>query len=125
LSHIGSTEIEKEFKIPKKNVAMKRVEAFILSQKKTNSVLSTLETMNLQATFYGSKGMGKGEKYMISYGIGAGTTKTSYSNRSTVVTIVEESGVARVVSAIKESAKTGNQNTGIIVVSSLENIFTI
>jgi nitrogen regulatory protein PII len=119
-----STEIEKEFKIPKKNVNMKRVEAFILSEK-TNSVLSTLETLNLQATFYGSKGMGKGEKYMISYGMGAGTTKTSYSNRSTVVTIVEESGVDRVVSAIKESAKTGNQNAGIIVVSSVENIFTI
>jgi hypothetical protein len=76
-----STEIKKEFKIPKKNVAMKRVEAFILSEK-TSSVLSTLETLNLQATFYGSKGMGKGEKYMISYGMGAGTTKTSYSNRS-------------------------------------------
>ncbi|MFY9870882.1 MAG: hypothetical protein WAK17_14290 [Candidatus Nitrosopolaris sp.] len=30
--------------------------------------------------------MGKGEKYMVSYGRGAGTTKTSYSNRSTVVT---------------------------------------
>jgi len=119
-----STEIEKEFKIPMKNVAMKRVEAFILSEK-TNSVLSTLESLNLQATFYGSKGMGKGEKYMISYGMGAGTTKTSYSNRSTVVTIVEESGVDRVVSAIKESAKTGNQNAGIIVVSSVENIFTI
>lgn len=119
-----STEIKKEFKIPNKNAAMKRVEAFILSEK-TNSVLSTLETLNLQATFYGSKGMGKGEKYMISYGMGAGTTKTSYSNRSTVVTIVEESGVDRVVSAIKESAKTGSQNAGIIVVSSVENLFTI
>jgi nitrogen regulatory protein PII len=42
-----------------------------------------------------------------------------------VVTIVEESGVDRVVSAIKESAKTGSQNAGIIVVSSVENLFTI
>jgi nitrogen regulatory protein PII len=94
---------------------MKRIEAFILSEK-TDSVLSTLEALNLQATFYGSKGMGKGEKYMVSYGRGAGSTKTSYSNRSTVVTIVEEPHVNRVVEAIKESAKTGKENAGIIVI---------
>lgn len=119
-----STRVEIEYKIPKKDVAMKRIEAFILSEK-TDSVLSTLEALNLQATFYGSKGMGKGEKYMISYGMGAGTAKTSYSSRSTVVTIVEESEVQRVVAAIRESAKTGKQNAGIIVISPVENIFII
>ena len=40
----------------------KRIEAIIPSEK-TDSVLSTLESMNIQATFYESKGMGKGEKY--------------------------------------------------------------
>jgi nitrogen regulatory protein P-II 1 len=122
--HGSSTEVENEYKRVKKYVAMKRVEAFILSEK-TDSVLSTLETLNLQATFYGSKGMGKGEKYMVSYGMGAGTTKTSYSNRSTVVTIVEEPEVERVVAAIRESAKTGKHNAGIIVISPVENILTI
>lgn len=113
-----------EKKLSKKNVAMKRVEAFILSEK-TDSVLSTLEALNIQATFYGSKGMGKGEKYMVSYGRGAGTTKTSYSNRSTVVTIVEDLDVNRVVAAIKESAKTGKENAGIIVISTVEDILSI
>ena len=103
---------------------MKRVEAFILSEK-TESVLASLEALNLQATFYGSKGMGKGEKYMVTYGMGAGTAKTSYSNRSTVVTIVEESDVERAVVAIKESAKTGKKNAGIIVISPVDNIHTI
>ena len=50
----------------------KRIEAIIPSEK-TDSVLSTLESMNIQATFYESKGMGKGEKYMISYGKGGKT----------------------------------------------------
>jgi nitrogen regulatory protein PII len=69
--------------------------------------------------------MRKGEKYMISYGMGAGTTKSSYSNRNTVVTIVEESDVQRVVTAIRQSAKIGKQNAGIIVISPVENTFTI
>ena len=107
-----------------RSVNMKRVEAFILSEK-TESVLASLEALNLQATFYGSKGMGKGEKYMVSYGMGAGTAKTSYSNRSTVVTVVQEPDVERVVLAIKESAKTGKKNAGIIVVSPVESMLTI
>ena len=40
-------------------MAMKRIEAFIASEK-TPYVLSVLETLGLQATFYESKGMGKG-----------------------------------------------------------------
>ena len=45
---------------------MKRVEAFIAAEK-TDKVVSALEALNLQATFYESKGMGKGEKYRLSY----------------------------------------------------------
>jgi nitrogen regulatory protein PII len=119
-----SFQLTDEEKAAGRSAAMKRIEAFILSEK-TDSVLSSLEALNLQATFYGSKGMGKGEKYMVTYGLGAGTAKTSYSNRSTVVTIVEESDVERVVLAIKESAKTGKKNAGIIVISPVENMHTI
>ena len=113
-----------EGKTTERSLTMKRVEAFILSEK-TETVLASLEALNLQATFYGSKGMGKGEKYMVTYGMGAGTAKTSYSNRSTVVTIVEESDVERAVVAIQESAKTGKKNAGIIVISPVDNIHTI
>ena len=41
-------------------MAMKRIEAFIASEK-TPYVLSALEALGLQATFYESKGMGKGK----------------------------------------------------------------
>jgi nitrogen regulatory protein PII len=113
-----------EDKASKQSATMKRIEAFILSEK-TEAVLASLEALNIQATFYGSKGMGKGEKYMISYGLGAGTAKTSYSNRSTVVTIVEESDVESAVAAIKQTAKTGKQNAGVIVISPVESMHTI
>ena len=103
----------------------KRIEAIIPSEK-TDSVLSTLESMNIQATFYESKGMGKGEKYMISYGKGGKTTKMPYSIKHTVVTIIEENKVGEVVNAIRQSAKiTSQSNAGIIIISSVDNIVTI
>ena len=103
----------------------KRIEAIIPSEK-TDSVLSALESMNIQATFYESKGMGKGAKYMISYGKGGKTTKMPYSTRHTVVTIVDENKVGEVINAVRQSAQiTGQSNVGIIVISSVDDILTI
>jgi nitrogen regulatory protein PII len=116
---------EEEEKNDKKYTVMKRVEAFIATEK-TDKVLSALEALNLQATFYESKGMGKGEKYRLSYGRGAGTTKMSYSQRNTVVTIVEEDRVGAAVAAIRrEAAKTDKTSAGIIVISAVEGILSI
>jgi nitrogen regulatory protein PII len=104
----------------------RKVEAIIPSEK-TDSVLSMLQSMNIQATFYESKGMGKGEKYMISYGKGGKTTKMPYSTRNTVVTIIDENKVGEVINAIRQSAKTESKssNVGIIVISSVDDILTI
>ena len=103
----------------------KRIEAIIPSEK-TDSVLSALESMNIQATFYESKGMGKGEKYMISYGKGGKTTKMPYSIKHTVVTIIDENKVGEVINAIRQSAKiTTQSNVGIIVISSVDDLLTI
>jgi nitrogen regulatory protein PII len=116
---------KEEVKNDNKYMVMKRVEAFIATEK-TDKVLSALEALNLQATFYESKGMGKGEKYRLSYGRGAGTTKMSYSQRNTVVTIVEENRVGAAVDAIRrEAAKTDKTSAGIIVISAIEEILSI
>ena len=104
--------------------AMKRVEAFIPSEK-TDSLLAALESINVQATFYESKGMGKGEKYLISYGKGGKTTKMPYSTRHTVVTIVDKNKVEEIVAVIKQSARTGRDNIGIIVISNVEDMLLI
>ena len=117
--------MEEEEKNDKRCTVMKRVEAFIATEK-TDKVLSALEALNLQATFYESKGMGKGEKYRLSYGRGAGTTKMSYSQRNTVVTIVEANRVGAAVAAIRrEAAKTDKTSAGIIVISAVEQILSI
>jgi nitrogen regulatory protein PII len=108
----------------KKNMRKKRIEAFIISEK-IDSVLSSLESLNLQATFYESKGMGKGEKETVRSGRGTGTMKMPYSTRRTVVSIVDENKVQEAILAIKESATTGKANAGIIIVSPVEEIISI
>jgi nitrogen regulatory protein PII len=105
-------------------MVMKRIEAFIASEK-TPYVLSALEDSGFQATFYESKGMGKGEKYTVSYGKGSGTQKMAYSTRSIVVSIVEGNKVEEAVSVIKGAAKTGTSSAGIIIVSSVDDVMII
>jgi nitrogen regulatory protein PII len=105
-------------------MVMKRIEAFIASEK-TPYVLSALDGLGLQATFFDSKGMGKGEKYTVSYGKGSGTQKMAYSTRSIVVSIVEENKVKEAVSIIKDAATTGSASGGIVVISSVDDIVVI
>jgi nitrogen regulatory protein PII len=107
-------------------MAMKRIEAFIASEK-TPYVLSALETLGLQATFYESKGMGKGEKYTVSYGKGSGTQRMAYSSRTIVISIVDDDDnkVKEAVSTIKQAASTGTSSGGIVVVSSVDDLTVI
>jgi nitrogen regulatory protein PII len=110
-------------------MAMKRIEAFIASEK-TPYVLSALETLGLQATFHESKGMGKGEKYTVSYGKGSGTQRMSYSSRTIVICIVEDDDdddnkTKEAVSAIKQAASTGTSSGGIVTVSSVDELTVI
>ena len=120
----SNASIAEDWQRDNKNVGKKRVEAFIISEK-IDSVLSALESLNLQATFYESRGMGKGEKETVRSGRGTGTIKMPYSTRRTVVTIVDENKVQDAIVAIRESATTGKVNAGIIVISPVEEIISI
>ena len=101
---------------------MKRIEAFISSEK-LDAVLGAIGSLKLAATYYDSKGKGKGEKYTISYGRGVGSSKMAYSDRKTVVTIVEQHRVEDVITAIRSVAgQGGTVSAGIIVISSVDEI---
>ena len=52
----------------------KRIEAFISSEK-LDAVLTAIGSLKLAATYYDSKGKGRGQKYTISYGRGVGSSK--------------------------------------------------
>jgi nitrogen regulatory protein P-II 1 len=103
----------------------KRIEAFISSEK-LDAVLSAIGSLKLAATYYDSKGKGKGEKHTISYGRGLGSSKMAYSDRKTIVTIVEENRVEDVITAIRSvAAGSGTLSSGIIVISPVDDILQI
>jgi nitrogen regulatory protein P-II 1 len=103
----------------------KRIEA-IISSEKLDAVLTAIGSLKLAATYYDSKGKGKGQKYTISYGRGVGSSKMAYSDRKTVVTIVDEHRVEDVITAIRSAAaESGSSSAGIIIISSVEDILQI
>jgi nitrogen regulatory protein PII len=103
----------------------KRIEAFISSEK-LDAVLTAIGSLKLAATYYDSKGKGKGQKYTISYGRGVGSSKMAYSDRKTIVTIVDEHRVEDVVTVIRSAAtESGTSSAGIIVISSVDDILQI
>jgi nitrogen regulatory protein P-II 1 len=103
----------------------KRIEA-IISSEKLDPVLTAIGSLKLAATYHDSKGKGKGQKYTISYGRGVGSSKMAYSDRKTIVTIVDEHRVEDVITAIRSAAaQTGSSSAGIIVISNVDDILQI
>ena len=110
----------------KTNSQLIRIEAFIREEKE-DDVLVALNKLGIPATFYESKGIGKGEKYQIRYGRHGDILTMPYSNRRTVETIVTEDKVEEVVSVMKDSAKIDKSGGagGIIVISKVDEIISI
>src|ERR671915_1642623 len=103
----------------------KRIEA-IISSEKLDAVLTAIGSLKLAATYYDSKGKGKGQKYTISYGRGVGSSKMAYSDRKTIVTIVDEHRVEDVITTIRSAAaNSGTSSAGIIVISSVDYILQL
>jgi nitrogen regulatory protein PII len=114
-------EEEEERQVSRK----KRIEA-IISSEKLDAVLTAIGSLKLAATYYDSKGKGKGQKYTISYGRGVGSSKMAYSDRKTIVTIVDEHRVEDVITTIRSAAaNSGTSSAGIIVISSVDYILQL
>ena len=104
----------------------RRIEA-IISSEKLDAVLTALGSLKLAATYYDSKGKGKGQKYTISYGRGVGSSKMAYSDRKTIVTIVDQHRVEDVITTIRSAVtgSSGSSSAGVIVISSVDDILQI
>ena len=110
---------KEEHVVPRK----KRIEA-IISSEKLDAVLNAIGSLKLATTYYDSKGKGKGQKYTISYGRGVGSSKMAYSDRKTIVTIVDEHRVEDVVTTIRSAVagSSASPRAGVIVISSVDYI---
>ena len=103
---------------------MKRVEATIQVDK-IGAVSEAIRDKVGGFTILEGNGRGSGKRQTMRAGRGTGTFEAEYNKVATVSTIVDDSLVESVISAIADAAFTGNPGDGIIVISSVDDVINI
>lgn len=104
---------------------MKRIEAIIQADK-INDVVNSLKTVGVGGiTSTQSRGVGAGQRPVIQSSRGTARHEAEFNALNTVITVVDDSKVGAVVSAIIDAAHTGNRGDGKIFVTNVEEAFDI
>ena len=103
---------------------MKRIEATIQATK-IGAVSDAINDLVGGFTILEGNGRGSGARQEIRSGRGTGTFTAEYNKVATVSTVVNDSDVEKVSSAIAEAAFTGKGGDGIIAVSNVESVLNI
>lgn len=103
---------------------MKRIEATIQADK-VGVVSDALKEKVGGYTILEGKGRGSGKRQTMRAGRGTGTFEAEYNTVATISTIVEDSQVESVVSAIADAAFTGNGGDGIVSIETVEDVLNI
>lgn len=99
---------------------MKRIEAFIKTDT-LNAVVNALTSAGVGGlTVTKSQGRGAGERPEIQGGRGTMKYVAEYNNINTIVTVVDDSKVDSVISAIADAASTGKKGDGKIFITSVD-----
>ena len=103
---------------------MKRIDATIQATK-IGAVSEALNDIVGGFTIQEGNGRGSGARQQVRVGRGTGTVTKEYNSVATVTTIVDDSEVEKVSTAIADSAFTGKGGDGIIVVSNVDSVINI
>ena len=103
---------------------MKRIEATIQATK-ISAVTEAINDIVGGFTVLEGKGRGSGARQQIRSGRGTGSFTAEYNEVATVSTVVDDSAVEKVSSAIADAAFTGKGGDGIVAVSNVDNILNI
>ena len=104
---------------------MKKIEAVIPSAR-LEKAFAALKELNLGGlTYYDSKGRGQIPRPEIHSGRGTGTYRPEFNVNATVVVVVKESLVNKVIDKILESTSTGLAGEGKIFVSDVDDVVDI
>ncbi len=103
---------------------MKRIEATIQATK-MGVVTDALNDIVGGFTILEGNGRGSGIRQQVRVGRGTGTVTEEYNRVATVSTIVNDSDVEKISTAIADAAFTGKGGDGIIVVSSVDSVLNI
>ena len=103
---------------------MKRIEATIQVDK-VSAVSDAIKEKVGGYTILEGNGRGSGKRQTMRAGRGTGTFEAEYNKVATVSTIVEDSQVESVISAIADAAFTGSAGDGIIAIGNVEDVLNI
>jgi len=103
---------------------MKRIEATVQVDK-AGAVSDAIKDIVGGFTITEGKGRGSGARQSMRSGRGTGTITAEYNNVAYVSTVVDDSDVEKVSTAIADAAFTGKGGDGIIVVSNVDNVMNI
>ena len=104
---------------------MKRIEAMIPSLKRTSVVEAILKAGAHGTTLIESRGKGAGDRPMVSGAKGTARYIAGYNRIDTIITVVNDSKLDAVVSAIIDKAYTGHKGDGMIFVSTIDEAYKI
>ncbi|KAF6246072.1 MULTISPECIES: P-II family nitrogen regulator [Nitrosopumilus] len=103
---------------------MKRIEATVQADK-AGTVSDAIKDLVGGFTMSEGKGRGSGKRQEIRSGRGTGSFTAEHNKVATIITIVDDSDVEKVTSAIADSAFTGKGGDGIITVTNVESALNI
>ncbi len=104
---------------------MKRIEAMIPSMKRSEVTEKILEAGAHGVTIVEGRGKGAGERPMVGGARGTARYIAGYNRIDTITTIVNDSILDSVISAILDVAHTGSKGDGMIFVSTVEEAYKI
>ena len=103
---------------------MKRIEATIQATK-IGAVTEAIKDIVGGYTILEGKGRGSGARQEMRSGRGTGTITAEYNQVATINTVVDDSDVEKVSSAIADAAFTGKGGDGIIATTNVETVLNI
>ncbi len=104
---------------------MKRLETIVKSDRLSDVVHAIRSAGAKGVTVTSIKGQGSGERPMLRSGRGTTQFRAEYNSMDSVMAIVDDSEVEKIVSAITQSCYTGKSGDGIIVVTDVVQVVNI
>jgi nitrogen regulatory protein P-II 1 len=104
---------------------MKKIEA-IIQEEKLGNVVNALKISEVGGvTITLSRGIGAGERPMMRGSRGTAKFEAAYNRIATIMTVIEDSKLETVVTAIMNAVSTGKAGDGKIFVTNVEEAFDI
>jgi len=104
---------------------MKRIDAMIPSMMRNAVVDSILKAGAQGVTIVESRGKGAGDRPMVGGARGTAKYIAGYNRIDTITTVVNDSKLESVVSAIMDTTHTGSKGDGMIFVSTVDEAYKI